>query len=140
MCGYLQVYAYFLQNGLDAKYYTNRWFSGTPALERSDASINFNWGTNDIITDVASDYVSIEWTGFLQPLYSESYVFSISSNDGIQVTIDNQVIIDSLNVILSDSDTLTLSSQPINLIANQFVPIRVRYYNVQGEAFVSLLW
>jgi hypothetical protein len=73
---------------------------------------------NDIIPDVASDYVSVIWTGFVQPLYTQNYVFSISCNDGIQVQIGNQVIIDSLTTILLDNQTLTLSSQPIALVAN----------------------
>lgn len=129
-CGSISVAAYFLKNGLYGKYYTNWWFSGVPALEQSDSNINFNWGTSDIIEDVATDYVSIEWLGFIQPLYSENYVFSISSNDGIQVMIGETVIIDSLTSIIDDSSTLTLSSNPIPLLANQYVPIKVKYYNV----------
>lgn len=54
-----------LQGGLNAKYYTNRWFSGDAYLETQDSEINFNWGDGELITDVASDYVSIIWSGFL---------------------------------------------------------------------------
>jgi hypothetical protein len=54
--------------------------------------------------------------------------------------IGNKVIIDSLTTILDDASTLVLSSAPITLVADQFVPITVKYYNVQGIAFISLQW
>jgi hypothetical protein len=44
--------------------------------------------------------------------------------------IGETVIIDSLTSIIDDSSTLTLSSNPIPLLANQYVPIKVKYYNV----------
>lgn len=41
---------------------------------------------------------------------------------------------------MNDGDTLTKTSGTILLEADQFVPIKVRYYDVIGDAFVSLLW
>lgn len=55
--------------------------------------INFNWGEDEIIERVSSDYTSVEWTGYLKPLYSELYTFYVNSNDGIYVEIGDQVLI-----------------------------------------------
>lgn len=74
-CGPIEISAYLLKHGIEAKYYSNRWFSGRPALVQTDSQINFNWDSNEIIPGVSSDYTSIEWSGYLRPLYSELYTF-----------------------------------------------------------------
>ena len=69
-------------------YYTNRWFAGEPYQINQDASINFNWGSGDLIPDIANNYVSIEWNGFLMPAFTEAYTFQVQSNDGIRLWIN----------------------------------------------------
>jgi hypothetical protein len=64
-----------MQGGLQASYYTNRWFAGNPFIQKVDSTVNFNWGTSMIIPDVASNYVSIIWQGFLKVPSSDNYVF-----------------------------------------------------------------
>ena len=69
--------------------------------------INFNWGEDEIIERVSSDYTSVEWTGYLKPLYSELYTFYVNSNDGIYVEIGDQVLINWLTDVIAEGDTLT---------------------------------
>jgi hypothetical protein len=89
-CGSYSMQAFILkQGGLYGSYYTNKWFSGTPYLTQIDTQINKNWGTGDIIPNVASNYVSIEWVGYILPLYSESYTFKILANDGARVYVND---------------------------------------------------
>lgn len=64
-----------------------------------------NWGTGYIIPNVALDYVSIQWDGFLMPIYSETYTFYTESNDGVRVYVNDVIIIDSLIDSTSDTDT-----------------------------------
>lgn len=99
-----------------------------------------NWGTDDIIPKVARDYVSVEWNGFLEPLYSESYTFYAEANDGIRVHVNDKLLIDYLVDSTSDTDIHLLTSTPITLTANEMVPIRVMYYDTTGVAMISLLW
>jgi len=63
-------------------------------MTKHDALLNINWGTGEIIEKVASNYVSIEWTGFLQPKYSEVYNFEVNCNDGVKLWIRDTLIID----------------------------------------------
>ena len=63
-------------------------------MTKYDALININWGTGEIIEKVASNYVSIEWAGFLLPTYSELYSFEINCNDGVKLWIKDTLIID----------------------------------------------
>ena len=90
LCGTYSVSAYVLQQGgLIGSYYTNKWFSGSPYLTQIDAEVNMNWANGeDLISNVAQDYVSIHWEGFLLPLYTETYTISVQANDGIRVYIN----------------------------------------------------
>ena len=139
-CGTLGVNAYFVYQGLLAKYYANRWFSGTPAITKVEAQINVNWNQNEIIPGVSSDYVSVVWTGYLKPLYTEDYTFTVRSNDGVKVTIGDTVVINQLTQTVADGSSLTSTSPLVSLTANSFVPIKVEYYEITGDAFVFLEW
>jgi len=77
-----------IQGGLEGKYYTNRWFSGTEFLVRTDSQVNFNWGEGELIEGVSSNYVSAEWNGFLLPQFTESFTFEVHSNDGVRVWVN----------------------------------------------------
>lgn len=68
------------------------------------------------------------------------YNFHIHSNDGIYLEIGDQVLFNQLTSIIDEGDTLTITSSQILLKANEFVPIKVKYYDVTGSAFVSLMW
>jgi len=93
-----------------------------------DPQVNFNWGLNDLIPNVASNYISIEWNGFLTVPSTDSYIFTIFSNDGVRLTINQTVIFDNLTIVVNEVAGLRLISKPINLIAGQFIPIQVEYF------------
>lgn len=140
-CGVYSVSSYLLtQGGLSASYYTNKWFSGTAYKTQVDTQINMNWGSGEIITGVASDYVSVEWNGYIMPLYTETYTFHTESNDGVRVYVNDQLIIDSLADSSADSHSFILTSTTLALTANQFYPVKVQYYDATGTALVSFSW
>lgn len=77
-----------VQGGIEANYYTNRWFAGDAYLTQIDEEINFNWGTDMLIDDIATNYVSITWEGFLTVPATDSYIFTLHANDGVRLTIN----------------------------------------------------
>ena len=79
---------------MEGHYYTNRWFSGVPYLTQYDSIININWGDEDLIPNVASNYVSIEWEGFILPEFSEDYSFEVNCNDGVRLWVNDVLLID----------------------------------------------
>ena len=100
-----------------------------------------NWGKGDVIPNVAKDYVSIIWEGYLEPQYDQDYTFYVESNDGVRVIVNDQVVIDKLQDSENDLDThLEISTTPISLKANQIVPITVMYYETTGIAMIALYW
>lgn len=104
---------------------------------RVDATVAFNWQgnapTNTAITN--SDNFSVRWTGYVQPLYAESYTFSVRSDDGVRLWVDGKLLIDSWQ-----SQPITERSGSITLSADQKYTIRLEYYDQSDEAAVSLSW
>ena len=122
--GSVGVNAYFLLPELNSEYFSNRWFALTPALVQRETQVNVDWGTGNILS-FASDYVSVRWSGFLKPTYSEDFTFVARVNDGARITIGDTKLIDKLDELVADGDYLTLTSSSISLIASSYVPIIV---------------
>lgn len=100
-----------------------------------------NWGSGDVIPQVASDYVSIVWKGYLQPQYDEDYTFYVESNDGVRVIVNDKVVIDALRDSVTDLDThLEISTVAISLKAGKMVPITIQYYETTGIAMIAVYW
>ena len=116
-CGTYTLSNFLLINGgLQSLYYTNRWFSGNAQTVQYDKEINFYWGDEEIIPDVASDFVSIEWSGFLMVPETANYIFSIHSNDGVRLWINQQLVIDEFTVVDQELSGHRIVSQPISLV------------------------
>jgi serine/threonine-protein kinase len=121
--------------GLTGSYFSNRTLTGTPAMTRTDPIINFtNWGPAPPITGVASNY-SVRWTGYVVPLYSETYTFTTFSDDGVRLLINNQIVVDNWT-----DHSATSNSGLITLAAGQRYAITLEYYQGGGAAVIQLYW
>lgn len=140
-CGTYSVSGYVLSaGGLTGNYYTNKWFSGEAYQTQVDTQVNFSWADGEIIPDVASNYVSIEWEGFFLPAYTETYTFYLEANDGVRLYVNEELVIDELTDLASDSDSHILASSTVALTASELASVKVQYYDATGTAFVSLFW
>ena len=74
--------------GYTANYYNNRNLSGTPVINRTDPSINFDWGEGSPAAGVNSDNFSVRWNGNVD-LKSGSYLMAITGDDGLRLFINN---------------------------------------------------
>gem|GEM_PF-1146937 len=81
--------------GLKGEYYDNVDFTDLKAT-RADV-IDFDWGTGQPHTALASNTFSIRWTGFVVPRYSQVYTFYTRSDDGVRLWIDGQLVISQWN-------------------------------------------
>ena len=69
--------------GLTGKYYDTDTF-GTLTTTRTDATVNFNFGTaipSGTAITAATTY-SIAWSGQIEPQFSELYTFTVTADDG----------------------------------------------------------
>jgi GH43 family beta-xylosidase len=63
-------------------------------LVRIDSVIDFNWGTATPDTSLSSDGCTVRWTGKIQPEFSETYTFHVTTDAGAKLWINGQLVID----------------------------------------------
>jgi hypothetical protein len=120
-------------SGWRGEYYANRDLSGSPALVRDDAVIDFDWGTGAPATWIPADRFSARWSRTIA-LSEGTYSFYALSDDGVRVWLDGQLIIDQWH----DTSPVTYSAER-NLAGGNH-NLRVEYYENGGQARVMFGW
>jgi outer membrane protein assembly factor BamB len=130
------------RGGLVGEYFNNRWMYGEAVMIRTDPMINFMWGAEHAITESGKDYISVRWTGYVLPTFSEVYDFSITVNDGVRLWVDDYLIIDQYENEVDDSDgsIVFTASTASTLFANQLSSIKVEFRENTGIATAILSW
>ncbi|MDX2064639.1 MAG: PA14 domain-containing protein [Fimbriimonadaceae bacterium] len=124
-------------NGLLGEYFAGRQSpAGTPTLTRTDAQVNFGWGTGGPDASVGNDNFSARWSGYLTPTTSGSYRLATRSDDGARIFLDGQLIVDRW---VTQGET-TAYSNPISLTAGRKYELIVEYFEGYGDAAMRLLW
>lgn len=119
--------------GWRGEYYGNRDLTGAPALVRNDAELAFRWGAGAPAPGLPADYFAARWTRTVT-FVAGTYRFYASSDDGVRVWVDGDLIIDQWH---DASGTLyavdrTLAAGPHAL--------RVEYYEALGDAVLRFWW
>jgi uncharacterized delta-60 repeat protein len=121
--------------GWKGEYWVNSTFTGSPVLCRSDASLNFDWGSGSPDPAIPADHFSAQWTRTVN-LSGGTYLFHVDHDDGARLYIDDMVnpVLDKWGIccIVDTSDPITLSD-------GDHV-IRMEYYEGTGEANARLWW
>ncbi len=118
-------------NGLIGEYYDNQDFTNLK-LVRTDANINFDWGSGSPDSLIGSDYFSIKWQGFLNVDKDDTYTFYISHNDGVRFWIDDKLIIDKWSETGEHSGSIRLT-QGLH-------QIKLEYFEATSSAVIKLYW
>ena len=116
-----------------ASYYNNRSLSGSPAMQRSDADINFDWGSGSPGSGIAGDNFSVRWSKYID-VSGGTYRFTTTSDDGTRVYVDNQRIIDDWNVHAPTTRTADKS-----LAAGHHLVV-VEYFEAEQGAVARMSW
>lgn len=119
-------------NGWRGEYFNNMDLSGSPAVVRDDAAINFDWSTGSPASGIGNDRFSVRWNRTLN-FNPGTYRFDVFSDDGVRVWVNGVLIIDRWQ---NQSDGRF--SANVNL--SGATPIRVDYFENTGRAAVSLSW
>lgn len=116
------------------EYYNNTVLVGTPALVRQDPDINFDWGfESPDETILTRSAFSVRWTGLME-LPAGTYKFTTSTDDGVRLWVNNQLIIDKWR-----NQSERAFSAEITLPAGRF-PVKMEYYNAENQAVARLSW
>jgi PA14 domain len=123
-------------NGLKAEYFNSRDLSArTFAFSRTDATLNFDWGSGAPNSLLNSDNFSVRWSGQIQAPTSGTFTFTTKSDDGVRLWVNGQRLIDAWT-----DHALQLDSGTITLQAGQKYDIQVEYYERGGSAIAQLYW
>lgn len=120
--------------GLTGAYYNNSNF-GAHVVTRTDATVNFNWGTGTPDSRIAPDTFSVRWTGQVQPQYSQTHTFYVTSDDGVRLWVNNQLVINNWT-----DHPPTENSGTIPLVGGNKYDIKLEYYEKTGGAVAQLAW
>ena len=121
-------------NGLWGAYYNDVNFNQYSYSEL-DPQVNLNLASGSP-PGLDPDYFSIQWTGYLQAQYSETYTIYIRDDDGARVYINGILLIDHWLPPHSPTEV----SATIALTAGQQVPITVEMYENTGNSVAQLSW
>jgi len=115
------------------EYYNNKTLAGQPALVRDDGAINFNWGTGRPADGINTDEFSVRWTRTLA-LEPGVYRFATTTDDGVRLWVNNQLVIDQWRDQPSTSFSADVSVPGGN------VPVKMEYYENRDYAAATLTW
>ena len=118
-------------NGLLGKYVDTA--GGT--FSRVDPGVNFDWDLAGPGAGVAADEFSVKWSGHLRPDFSDLYTFSTISDERVRLWIANELVIDNWT---NHSTTENLGTKQLE--AGKWYNVRLEYYDVSGNAEISLRW
>jgi hypothetical protein len=123
-------------NGLAAEYFLDIDLT-MPSFSRFDDKIDFAWAYLPPDSRTQMSPFSVRWTGFLVPLFTESYSFSMHSSDGTRVTVDGTAVIKDW----TQHGTIDVQgTSTVVLTANQPHRIVVEYFFETGWSVVRLSW
>jgi len=108
-------------------------FATTPVIERCEnAPINYNWGTGSPGPGVNADNFTSRWVGTFN-FEASGYKFDVTTNDGMRVYVDGQILIDQwFDHLGSHAATKTMSAGSHE--------IKVEQYEGIESAQASVAW
>jgi hypothetical protein len=122
--------------GLSGEYYaSDDLTSASLKVKRTDATIDFRWEGGSPAPTVPADHFSVRWTGWVRAKGAGDYIFSTLSDDGVQLWLDDELIIADW----SDHAECESTAQ-VTLAAGQRVPIKIEFYERTGNATLTLSW
>jgi hypothetical protein len=118
--------------GLRGRYYTGANFEKL-ILERVDPQILYT--QDDLpVPPEKRENLTVRWTGLVRVPVKGRYTFFVVSDDGHRLWVGDK----KLSEVWKDQAAAESKGQ-ITLAAGSH-PIKLEYYNGQGEAYIELLW
>ena len=105
------------------------------AFIRTDPNIDFYWGSGSPDPIMPYNTYSMAWEGEIESPVSETITFTTTSDDGVRLWVDDQLIIDQWQ----DQEATSWTGS-YDLTAWTRVPIKIEYYENGAYASARLEW
>jgi beta-glucosidase len=122
--------------GLKGEYFNNRELKGEPALVRTDADVNFDFGAFSPAPSLTPQTFSARWSGKLTAPDTGKYLLGAAGNGGLRVFVDGQLLVEDV----TNRRTKTITKE-ITLERGRAYDVRLEYMaggNPYGAA--RLVW
>lgn len=124
----------FVVYGLVAEYFPTMALEGQAGVQ-VDPTVDFDWAEGAPGNGVGPDLFAVRWTGTLRPRFSETYTFTMASDDGVRLWINGKVVIENWTDHPVTEDTGT-----IDLKAGEPCDIKLEFYENKIFAAARLFW
>jgi hypothetical protein len=121
--------------GLMGTYYDTMNLTGA-RVNRTDPTVNFDWGYAAPIAGIDAETFSVRWKGQVQAKYTEAYTFCTTHDDGSRLWVNGTQVLNNW----TDTSPIEHCSSPINLTAGQKYDIQMDVYDNTGGATAQLAW
>ncbi len=98
--------------------------------------IDYIWYLEGPGCGLGADFWSIRWQGYIQPLYSEEYIFYATIDDGVRIILDGEMII---NDYPGGHALLTKTGKKV-LEAGKLYPIIIDFNQWWNNAAIKFEW
>lgn len=119
-------------NAFNSCYYSTKTFTN-PVLNRTDTTLNSDWGTGSPDPAVPADNFSLVSAGTFS-FDAADYTFTATADDGVRVSIDGTPIID--HMVDQPATTYTVTK---TMTAGSHI-VKVEYYEGYGNAVLKVSW
>ena len=118
--------------GLRTRVYSTIDFNGRIIWNELSTNVDF---VNYAPAGQATNY-SMEVWGYIQPLYTESYTFTINSNDNFRIWINNNLV----KTGWTSGDHNSIQTDPIAMVANTWYPIYIQHVQLTSTEELNMKW
>ena len=118
------------------RYYNNTTQTGTPKVDRTDAAIDFDWGTGSPGGGVNTDNISVRWDATVPVPTTGNYQFRLKADDAAQLFINGTSQINQTGYQSMAYQT----SGNVSLTAGTPFTLQLNFREDTGGAGVQLQW
>ncbi len=122
-------------SGWKAEYFNNMELAGKPVLTRVEPVLDHDWVGDGPGGGIPSDQFSARWTATLRPATTGERLLEVSSDDGIRLWMDGELLIDDWT-----NHAEIYHSVPVRLEAGRPYELKIEYYEDAGSAVVRCGW
>ena len=123
------------EHGLRGEYYGNEKLEGAPAMSRTDASVNFEWGYFGVTPQMVHNF-SVRWTGVIVPPRSGDYLIGFTGEDGYRLWLDGKLLVEDW----TPHRPATTETKQVHLKAGHAYPVKIEYFQLIRGSEARLIW